>query len=92
MTSPESKSTFVENMERRNGSAKNAQRFMQSNRIGKLILRHAALGSIGVIVEPFSPGKRLIIFLFFYFLFVYFYSFLLVLISISYSVIHHSGL
>lgn len=42
-------------MEKRNGSAKNAQRFMQSNRIGKLILRHAVLGSIGVIVEPFSP-------------------------------------
>lgn len=52
----ESRSTFAENMERRNGNVKNALNVMQFNQIGKLIPRFVALESIDVTVVLSSLG------------------------------------
>lgn len=52
-----SRNIIAENMGRRSGNVKNAQRFMQFNQIGKLILKPAELENIDVTVEPFSPGR-----------------------------------
>lgn len=50
------RNTFAENMGRRNGSVRNAQRSMLFNRIGRLILKPVGLENIDVTVEPFSQG------------------------------------
>lgn len=57
----ELKNTTAGNMERRNGSVRNAQRSMQSNLIGRLTPKHVALENIDVTVEPFSPGITILI-------------------------------
>ena len=55
--SQESRSTFAENMEKRNGNVRNAQNVMQFNQIGKLIPRFVAVESIDVTVVLSSLGK-----------------------------------
>lgn len=57
VTLQESRNTFAENMGRRNGSVRNAQRSMLFNLIGKLILKPVVQENIDVTVEPFSPGR-----------------------------------
>lgn len=53
-----SRNTSAGNMVRRNGSAKNAQKSMQFDLIGKLTPRSVAPESTDVTVEPFSQGKK----------------------------------
>ena len=52
-----SRNTIAENMERKSGSVRNAQRSMLFNQIGRLILRPVEQENIDVIVEPFSQGN-----------------------------------
>ena len=76
-----SRNTIAGNMERRNGSVRNAQRSMPFNQIGRLTLKPVEQESIDVTVEPFSPGN-FSFFLFLPSLFIlgfqieYFFSFL----------------
>lgn len=55
-TSPASRSTSAENMERRNGSVTSAPRNTQSNLTGKLTPKPVELENTNVIVVPYSPG------------------------------------
>lgn len=54
----ESRNTFAENMVRRNGNVRNAQRSMQFNQIGKHTPKLVALGSTDVTVAPFFQGNK----------------------------------
>ena len=56
-----SRNTIAGNMERRNGSVRNAQKDMLFNLIGKPILRLAVLENTDVTVALFSQGNYLIL-------------------------------
>ena len=55
-TSLELRNTTAENMGRRSGNVKSAQRSMLFSQIGKLTPKPVVLENIDVIVEPFFPG------------------------------------
>ena len=85
-----SRNTIAGNMERRNGSVRNAQRSMPFNQIGRLTLKPVEQESIDVTVEPFSPGNfsffcSFLVFLFWDFkLNIFFPFYTLTLVSKSY--------